>query len=192
MSMEHLNQYLQMLMSKDGYELHLEPNKNPYLISAGGQQDVAETPLLGTQISMMVFPLIPPEVKGDLPNLPTIQFVHPHNLGKFSFTIQKSPAGFNVTVRPILGNPLDAPVEAVRPDAVAVEPPTAVPHVETADVFSFESSSIGRESSFTENVVPVSDLLIEDRDALPKIEIGDGPAIEVIPANDPQFQTVFS
>ena len=106
--MEQLNQYLQTLLSSAGYELHLEPNKNPYMITAGGQSDVSNSPLLGPQISMMVFPLIPPDVKQDLPNLPTIQFVHPHNLGKFNFTIQKSPAGFNVTVRPMLGNVIES------------------------------------------------------------------------------------
>ncbi len=196
--MEHLNHYLQALMSNAGYELHLEPNKNPYLISAGGQSDVANTPLLGTQISMMVFPLIPPDVKEDLPNLPTIQFVHPHNLGKFSFTIEKSPAGFNVTVRPLLGNPLDAAVNSADLSADTAEPPSSHQHVEDRDVFdvfSVESSSAGIESNITHKVEAaphVADLVVEDRESMPKIEIEGGPAIEVIAANDPQFQTVFS
>src|SRR5215218_1704638 len=118
--MEQLNQYLKTLLSSAGYELHLEPNKNPYVIAANGQSDVANTPLLGTQISMMVFPLIPPDVKQDLPNLPTIQFVHPHNLGRFSFTLQKSPAGFNVTVRPLLGNEIPSTLETpLAPDIIS-------------------------------------------------------------------------
>src|SRR5688500_1133797 len=123
--MEELNQYLQLLVSSSSYELHLEPNKNPYLVNSAGQTDVAPAPLLGAQISMMVFPLIPNDIKQELPNQPQIQFVHPHNLGKFSFTVEKSPAGFNVTVRPLLGEPIsDAslPVrEASTPEA-AFEP----------------------------------------------------------------------
>ena len=188
--MEQLNQFLQMLVSNSAYELHLEPNKNPYMVAASGQTDIANTPLAGPQISLMVFPLIPPDVKQDLPNLPTIQFVHPHNLGKFSFTIQKSPAGFNVTVRPMLGN-------ALEPDAgldPAPQPEMPVQHVENADVFSVESSSADMQSNVSIQPEPmpvVADLVVEDRESMPKIEIG-GETIEVISANDPQFQTVFS
>src|SRR6478735_5245226 len=181
--MEQLNQYLQTLLNTAGYELHLEPNKNPYVVAASGQTDVANTPLLGTQISMMVFPLIPLDIKQDLPNLPTIQFVHPHNLGKFSFTIQKSPAGFNVTVKPLLGS------------AIVSETETSAPkHIEGDDLFSLESSSAGRQAnaSMPVSVPTVSDLLVEDPTMRPKIEISGGPEIEVISANDPQFQTVFS
>lgn len=104
--MEKLNEYLQALLSTSGYELRLEPNRNPYVVCADGSSDLSPTPLQGTQISMMVFPLIPPEVKHDLPNKPEIQFIHPHNLGRFSFVVQKSPIGFNVSVRPLLGEPL--------------------------------------------------------------------------------------
>src|SRR5688500_5206194 len=189
--MEQLNQYLQVLMSSAGYELHLEPNKNPYVISASGQSDLPPGPLLGTQISMMVFPLIPPDVKQDLPNLPTIQFVHPHNLGRFSFTVEKSPAGFNVTVRPLLGEELKG--SEVVPDAVTQPAPSDI-HIHAANVLTIESSSVEKESniSFPVDVSVVSDLVVEDRDAMPKIEIESGLDVEVISANDPQFQTVFS
>src|SRR5688572_16889404 len=188
--MEQLNQYLQVLMSSAGYELHLEPNKNPYVISASGQSDLPPGPLLGTQISMMVFPLIPPDVKHDLPNLPQIQFVHPHNLGRFSFTVEKSPAGFNVTVRPLLGNELESPAV---PSAVS-QPPASNPHLDDSSILTIESSSVGKESNtlFPSEVPVVSDLVVEDREAMPKIEIETGPPVEVISANDPQFQTVFS
>ena len=193
--MEQLNQYLKALVSSAGYELHLEPNKNPYMVSAGGQTDIANAPLLGTQISMMVFPLIPLDVKQDLPNLPTIQFVHPHNLGKFSFTIQKTPAGFNVTVRPLLGSPIesgDVKPEDSSPRATAET--ARAQHLDNADVFSIESSSAGRQAnaSSTVDVPAVPDLVIEDRESMPKVEVGGGPTIEVVSANDPQFQTVFS
>jgi hypothetical protein len=190
--MEQLNQYLQTLLSSAGYELHLEPNKNPYVISANGQADVAPAPLLGTQISMMVFPLIPPEVKQDLPNLPTIQFVHPHNLGRFSFTVEKSPAGFNVTVRPLLGNELDSQTPTI-PDLIS-QPVSPENHIDDANIFNVESSSAVKENvtSLPVDVPAVSELLVEDRESMPKIEIEAGPAVEVISANDPQFQTVFS
>src|SRR5688572_10121587 len=190
--MEQLNQYLQVLMSSAGYELHLEPNKNPYVISASGQSDLPPGPLLGTQISMMVFPLIPPDVKQDLPNLPTIQFVHPHNLGRFSFTLQKSPAGFNVTVKPLLGAPI-----ASSPTSPAAPPATPSPvlsnHVDDANVFSVESSSAGREVNATLplDVPVVSDLVIEDRESMPRLEV-EVPKVEDVSANDPQFQTIFS
>jgi twitching motility protein PilT len=192
--MEQLNQFLQMLVSSASYELHLEPNRNPYLVDASGQSDVANAPLAGTQISMMVFPLIPPDIKQDLPNQPQIQFVHPHNLGRFSFTIQKSPAGFNVTVRPLLGNPIESDLPNVETAPAPPSTPT-VTHVEGADVFSLESSSVEMQSNASKPVAPppvVSELEIEDRESLPKIEVNGGPAIEVISANDPEFQTVFS
>ena len=191
--MEQLNQYLQTLLNSAGYELHLEPNKNPYVVAASGSSDVANTPLLGTQISMMVFPLIPLDIKQDLPNLPTIQFVHPHNLGKFSFTIEKSPAGFNVTVKPLLGSAIVSETESSPepPRPAAMNPPN---HVEGSDLFTLESSSVGRQANVSSpaNVPTVSELLVEDPAAMPKIEIKGGPEIEVISANDPQLQTVFS
>ena len=184
--MEQLNQFLQMLVSSSGYELRLEPNKNPYMVNATGQSDVAATPLAGTQISMMVFPLIPPDVKQDLPNHSQIQFVHPPNLGKFSFTIQKSPAGFNVTVRPLLGDP-------IKSDDAPAQPVPSTPHVNDASVFTVESSSIGIQNNVSTAPTPTaSGLEIEDPLSMPKIEVDGGPVIEVISANDPEFQTVFS
>lgn len=106
--MDTLNEYLQELISTSGSELHLRPNINPYVVSKGGNMDVADSPLLGSQISMMVFPLIPADIKQNLPNQPAVQFVHPSNLGDFSFTVQKSPAGFNVTITPISGSVANA------------------------------------------------------------------------------------
>ncbi|HEX3101988.1 MAG TPA: hypothetical protein VHQ01_09360, partial [Pyrinomonadaceae bacterium] len=102
--MEKLNEYLQTLLSSCSDELHLEPNKNPYLVAENRTSDVASVPLLGTQISTMVFPLIPADIKSSLPNSSEIEFVHPHNLGNFNFTVQKSSAGFNVTIRPMIGD----------------------------------------------------------------------------------------
>ena len=102
--MEKLNEYLKTLLSTCSYELHLEPNKTPYVVSANGATDVANSPLLGTQISMLIFPLIPSAIKQELPNKPEIEFVHNHTLGNFNFQVKKSPAGFNVTIRPMLSD----------------------------------------------------------------------------------------
>lgn len=116
--MEQLHEFLQTLLSTASYELHLEPNRKPYVVSSSGETEVSDTPLIGTQISMMVFPLIPPDVKQELPDQPQIEFVHPHNLGKFNFIVRKSPSGFNVTVYPIYGEILRSDVESV-PDGDA-------------------------------------------------------------------------
>lgn len=132
--MEQLDHYLERLVSTSGYELRLEPNVNPYVISASGNADVGVVPLQGSQISMMVFPIIPADVKQDLPNQPQVQFVHPSNLGEFSFTVQKSAAGFNVSVKPLRtnGNASETP-------EVPVSQPKAVPD---ADVESPQPPSI--------------------------------------------------
>src|SRR6476469_1566716 len=103
--MEKLNEYLKSLLSSCSDELRLEPNKNPYLVAANGSVDVANSPLLGTQISTMVFPLIPPSVRSELPNRDEVDFVHAHQLGNFNFNVEKSPAGFVVTITPLLNAP---------------------------------------------------------------------------------------
>jgi len=206
--MEQLNYFLQQLVSTSSYELHLEPNKNPYILNAQGQSDVAGSPLLGTQISMMVFPLIPPDAKSELPNNPEINFVHPHNLGEFGFTIQKSPAGFNVTVRPILHNnsaptpapeaeePLKSqPIVEPAPEPVAepvFEPIQPEPVVQSPS-FEFESASLASETApLYEPAVEM--LSMVEVEAVPVVEtaLSGEPIPEVVSANDPQFQTVFS
>ena len=129
--MEKLNEYLQSLLSSCSYELRLEPNKTPYLVSAGGNFDVAKSPLLGTQISMLIFPLIPSAAKQELPNKPEIEFVHNHTLGNFNFHIKKSPAGFNVTIRPLLSDIINhnnaAPLINDAPAPKPTAPTTAIP-----------------------------------------------------------------
>jgi twitching motility protein PilT len=177
--MEQLNQYLQTLLSAAGYELHLEPNKVPYMVSASGNTDVANVPLQGTQISMMVFPLIPPDVKQDLPNLPTIQFVHPHNLGKFNFTIDKSPAGFNVTVRPMLGSMIESEDITTSSNEQPIQ--NSSPRLELNHSYEVESTSTTKEET-------------NGSTSMPKIQLdmNQEPEIEVISPNDPEFQTIFS
>jgi pilus retraction protein PilT len=100
--MEKLNEYLQSLIAASGYELHLEPNKPPYLVTSNGISEISGGAVLGTQISQIVFPIIPHSVKQELPNKSEIEFVFPHNLGNFNFTVKKSPAGFMVTVKPLI------------------------------------------------------------------------------------------
>ena len=100
--MDILNDYLKSLLSSCSDELRLEPDKNPYLVAENRTTDVSHTPLKGTQISTLVFPLIPANVKASLPNSNEIEFVLPHNLGNFNFTVQKSPSGFIVTIRPMM------------------------------------------------------------------------------------------
>ncbi|HUF04840.1 MAG TPA: PilT/PilU family type 4a pilus ATPase [Aridibacter sp.] len=98
--MENLNEYLQKLVSNSGSALHLEPNKNPYVVTDGGNSDLSASPLQGSQINSMIFTLIPNEVKQQLPGSNEVEFVHPHNLGDFTFHVRKSPSGFNVTITP--------------------------------------------------------------------------------------------
>jgi twitching motility protein PilT len=201
--MEQLNQFLHQLIATSSYELHLEPNKNPYILNAQGQSDVAAAPLLGTQISMMVFPLIPLDVKSELPTKPEINFVHPHSLGKFGFTIQKLPAGFNVTVRPIVADfpvnvPRADPPEPEQPAMISTEEPvvgsvaeSASPAADPAPAYEFESASIASASATLYEPETISLVEVE---ATPVVETSfeGGPIPEVVSANDPQFQTVFS
>ncbi len=192
--MEQLNQFLQQLLSTSSYELHLEPNKNPYIVNAQGQADVDAVPLLGTQISMMVFPLIPNEVKQELPNRNEVQFVHPHNLGKFTFTVQKSPAGFNVTVKPMTGDPMPLETPAEPEPAVAHIEPASIPFVsQESQTIVIESSSVSMQQNAVPDlpIVPIQEIEVETPPVIEPFEPG-GPTVEVISANDPQFQTVFS
>ncbi len=197
--MEKLNEYLQILISTRSYELHLEPNKNPYLVSEKGASDVSVAPLLGTQISMMIFPLIPANVKQELPNSPQVEFVHPHNLGEFNFTIKKSPAGFNVTIRPKLSN------NATNNYFPSEEFPSDIfPAVKLDDFYSgAKSPSSNQTSSFSNfkaenplkslpNKPPSFEVEFEEpasKAAEPEILL---PKVETSSFNDPEFMTVFS
>jgi twitching motility protein PilT len=132
--MDILNGYLQRLLSSCSDELRLEPDKNPYLVSENRTTDVAQVPLKGTQISTMVFPLIPPDAKSALPHKSEIEFDLPHNLGNFNINVQKSPAGFIVTIRPMLtesGGSLQIP-RPLPPIVSASTPEPPPQEVETA------------------------------------------------------------
>jgi len=219
--MERLNDYLQKLLSSCSEELHLEPNKNPYLVSENRTSDLAQVPLLGTQISTMVFPIIPPAAKSALPNSNEIEFSYPNNLGNFNFTVQKSPAGFMVTVRPAMDEKSNGPINA--PHALPETPPAyatpAQPELETllettaepagydpapayvpdtsvpsydAIAYELESSSTAYDRNSSLDIsADLSDLL-ETSEAAPEYVPGAGPEVEIVSANDPAFQTMFT
>ncbi|MEO6655859.1 MAG: type IV pilus twitching motility protein PilT [Pyrinomonadaceae bacterium] len=215
--MEKLNEYLQTLLSSCSDELRLEPDKNPYLIAKNRTTDVANTPLMGTQISTMVFPLIPADVKSALPHSSEIEFVHPHNLGNFNFNVQKSPAGFIVTIRPLLvdlGSSIQVPkpLPEVAPAYTAelgtpynarneipeqpsyLEPPLvseAAPDV----FYDLESSSLDYDRTAAEpaETSSLADLIYEQKETAKEYVPSSGmPEIEVVSFNDPEYQTVFS
>ena len=203
--MEKLNEYLQVLLSTCSYELHLEPNKNPYIISSNGTTDVTNTPLLGTQISMMVFPLIPANVKQQLPTSSEVEFVHPHNLGDFNFLVKKSPAGFNVTIRPMLSNqpaktdfnPDEFDSSSFSPNRLAsfsnsIAESSFNPLEQTSTIYSEKTSS---DFSVSENDISYSpEMIVEENQSVFANEenIFNTPQIETISVNDPEFMTVFS
>jgi twitching motility protein PilT len=182
--MERLNEYLKTLLATSSYELRLEPNRNPYIVTANGNSDIGETPIPGTEIGLMIFPLIPPDVKQMLPSKPEIQFVHPHNLGRFSFTIQKSPAGFNVSVRPLLGEPLkDYPAaSADAPDTlseVPAAPPAAGTMIENPSL-ELESTGAAHDSASRVQEIDVERTqtppVIEEPAAAPQVNTSTPPA----------------
>ncbi len=199
--MEKLNEYLQTLLSTCSYELHLEPNKAPYLLNASGQTEVTNAPLLGTQISTIIFPLIPPAAKQQLPNQPEVEFVHKHKLGSFNFLIQKSPAGFNVTIRPVFsenaGTNLDSaelmPIESLNSNETPnyYTPPKPISTYsdlvenETPQTFSFgnatNNSSLNFEDSYDYDSASIE---IED--------LNNDVTVETVSVYDPEFATTFS
>lgn len=203
--MEKLNEYLQTLLSSCSDELHLEPERNPYLVSENRTTDLGNTPMLGTQISMMIFPLIPQHVKSALPNSPEVEFVHPHNLGNFNFVVQKSPAGFNVTIRPMLGDSSESiRVQKPLPEkAPAFETElgtplqSAEPAIEQAPAmgeYIFESASAGVEYNANLPTLPsLEDLLVEKNEMAVEYDPSFASSkVDIVSVNDPEFQTVFS
>ena len=211
--MEKLNEYLQTLLSTFSYELHLEPNKIPYIVSENGAIDVAHTPLLGTQISTLIFPLIPTAVKMELPNKQEIEFVHNHNLGNFNFIVKKSPAGFIVKISPVIAeNPKiesvqdkseppqnnsglypAAPDTQINSTSLFNSPVIQEPSAPVAELdnYTFESSSFGFETETAEIYAAPIEIEIEDLSAYSD-EAYTLPPIETVPVNAPEFVTTFS
>jgi twitching motility protein PilT len=215
--MERLNEYLQTLLSKCGYELRLEPNKQPYVLSDGGTTDIGNAPLLGTQISTMIFPLIPHNVRMELPNKPEVEFTHAHNLGDFSFTVKKSPSGFNVTIRPVISDTVQdflSNAEPFQPQESSFSPPTVdanqnfapppvfsappepfVSPVAETQTFHFESSPFERQETANPPASDVysSEIIIEETASESLETVTEfHPEIEITSVNDPEFITTFS
>lgn len=217
--MEKLNEYLQTLLSTFSYELHLEPNKNPYILSDEGLMDVANSPMLGTQISTMIFPLIPAEVKRELPNKQEVEFVHNHALGNFSFSVKKSPAGFIVAIRPVLSEPVPqeaaslheseppnkysnglglyqmSPETEINPVSGfnnSVNQESILPNAESSHAV-FESSSLVYENETEKAEIYNSPIEYEIEEVKTYEESFDNiPQIETVPVNSPEFVTTFS
>ncbi|HEX8370399.1 MAG TPA: type IV pilus twitching motility protein PilT [Pyrinomonadaceae bacterium] len=212
--MEKLNEYLQTLLSTCGYELHLEPNKQPFVVASNGATDIANTPLLGTQISTMIFPLIPVNVRQELPSRPEVEFTHAHNLGNFSFLVKKSPSGFNVTIRPVLSATAAAPPPELEAKASSpifnqtvketISYPTesnfsafnqeAISPATKAEPFLFKSSSAEREqiSAFVPDSSFAPEFVIDKEPAASFENDAAPPQIEIVSVNDPEFITTFS
>jgi len=210
--MEKLNEYLRTLLSSCSDELHLEPDKNPYVVSENRTTDVGNVPMLGTQISMMVFPLIPPAVKSALPHSSEVEFVHPHNLGKFNFLVKKSPAGFIVTIRPMLSEKPPTQEQLVESilqtdsalSSIEIPPAPSKPEfapfksepslLETAG-YSFESASSDSQNNANIPVDTFSATEIEYDEPYSYVSEPSNfvqPEIEIVSVNDPEFQTTFS
>jgi twitching motility protein PilT len=214
-TLDTLNDYLKTLLSSCSDELRLEPDKSPFLVAQDRTTPLSQVPLMGTQISTMVFPLIPDHVKAVLPHNSEIEFVHPHNLGNFNFTVQKSPAGFIVTIRPLLADSgmLSHTADPLPEEAPALpsEPELGSPYLEPLSIpefeplppvqssppmtYDLESSSVGYDvPAEAAPVSSVGGLLFEDRSSAQEYIPSDdgGPEIEVVSVNDPEYQTVFS
>jgi len=208
--MEKLNEFLRDLLSSCSDELRLEPGKNPYMIAGSRTIDIANAPILGTQISMMVFPLIPQDIKLILPHSPEIEFEHPHALGRFQFIVRKSPSGFNVIIRPQLADQRTPPpaIKAETPEPPAPATPEPVisepqvtftpqptpPSSSPLEFGDLDSSSAGYEYTSTLSDVDETPdaLIIEERVVVPAYEVAGIPSVDVTSANDPEFATVFS
>jgi twitching motility protein PilT len=152
---------------------------------------------------MLVFPLIPPDVRAQLPNQPAIDFVHPHNLGSFSFNVQKSPSGFNVTVKPVTvaraeNQPAAPSVPSAPSTEPAMQPAAAAPPPSGAIQFEFDDQRQADPSVPQQYSSPIPEIEFEtEREpAAPAADFSNlsngGPEIEIISANDPQFATKFS
>ncbi len=203
--MEKLNFYLKQLLSSCSEELRLEPDKMPYLVANNRNTEVGNVPLLGTQISMMIFPLIPDAAKVKLPNSDHIDFRQTHDLGNFDFTVQKSPAGFIVAIRTVIGETsagsikVEEPLPDVAPGVSAVghesempsESENAAPEYSQSN-YEVESSSAMHDMSSGEAIdTPTAYNLQSDDTAAEYVPPAD-PQVELVAANDPSFQTVFS
>jgi twitching motility protein PilT len=102
--MSEINGYLQQMVSNAATELRLEPNEIPYVTTANGNVNIAATKILGGQISMLVFPMIPAEARNNLSRNDQVDFPYEANGENFNVHIRKSPVGLNVCIAPVSAN----------------------------------------------------------------------------------------
>jgi twitching motility protein PilT len=102
--MDTINSYLQQLVVRAGSELRLEPNQIPFVTTSEGKTQVSTVPMQGGQISMMMFPLIPSDLRRELPTRNEVEFQFSNAIGNFDFRITKSPSGFIVSVTTLKGD----------------------------------------------------------------------------------------
>lgn len=203
--MDKLNEYLNTLVRVSGNELHLEPNKPPYVVSSTGVNDISNETMIGTQISMMVFPVIPNEVKQELPNKAEVNFVLPHNLGNFNFTVRKSPAGFNVTIKPQAKEVIPpTPVAPPQPQIVPMQPtlvsnPSIPPIVnqEIASPFTQPNSPFTQPTTpFTQPSTPIIEtpqtFEFESASSAPKYEAQSSFQIPNLIVEEESLDDLFS
>ena len=204
--MDQLNEYLQNLVTTSSDALHLEPNKPPYLVSANGVSEISSMAILGTQISQIVFPLIPNNVKSILPNEPQVEFVLPHNLGNFNFVVKKSPAGFNVMIKPLKSSEI-TPTAPETVNKLEELPTNNLPNTQftqqnnvseqnpppqtVADSANYEFESASSAPQIDSSGIYQSPDLIIEEETVPTFEQSI-PQVEVSPVNDPEFVTTFS
>lgn len=177
--MDQISIYLKSLVSSNAYELHLEPNAAPFVLSDNGVTEVSATLLTGANISQLIFPIIPNESKTLLPDRPDIEFGFINSSGNFGFHVKKSPAGFHVIVKPLTNAPVqvddyfvfdDTAVRNVSMNVTnaaeqpAIAPLGSKPPIRATDA-DFESSSLGAglnaevEIVDTYNAVEAGDLV---------------------------------
>ncbi len=141
--MDTINSYLQQLVVRAGSELRLEPNQIPFVTTSEGKTQVSTAPIQGGQISMMMFPLIPSDLRRELPTRNEVEFQFSNAIGNFDFRITKSPSGFIVSVTTLKSDfspanrssaiPLftdNSPVEYI-PENAAPRPATSFPQTYT-------------------------------------------------------------
>jgi twitching motility protein PilT len=161
--MSEINSYLEHLVSQSATELRFEPNQIPYITTASGQVNVSPTQILGGQISMLVFPMIPTDARQSLTRQEEVEFPYTTNLGNFNVRIKKSPIGLNVTINPANG---------VMPDGVPTssqvyKPVETLPDEELTPP-SFNSSSFSQppESQKPEEVSSAASGVSENSSSL--------------------------
>lgn len=183
--MDKLNEYLQKVVSLKASELHLEPNKIPYVLVANDTKEIDSAPILGSQISVMIFPLIPNDVKFELPNKTEVEFEIPHKFGRFRFLVKKSPLGFNVTIRPAAISESNQKTSNESLSFAGQATTSQYSNTENTNHNSFHRADIPKSS------IPQPEIIIENLENT-EDDGAEDYKVEVTSLNDPEFTTKFS